>query len=402
MNVEQQDNERFSARASMENNVNIKAAIKGYTRYEMDDKLCTTNVIVEVLVEIVTGFQKKPECDGVKAAFLLIVLSKESDDKKMVKLRAILLAFPVPNLIHKTVDSTWSFTVTCNEHNHEPSTSKNAHPTHTVFQRIIRRKNPGLFQYVLKARHIQTTMRERDSQLNNSKRKLWNLKQKHAIMKLDGRTPMDKLYAAFKESGFEIDVQKDIDGNITHLFFAQPKNVELLRNNCDVLLVDCTYKSSKTRFSLLHVVGNTMLYSTFSVAFAFMKNEDNNSQIIAINFIRRLLQDNHLPKVFVIDRELALMDALQITFPSASILLCIWHIEKNVVAKCKPQFAGKNNEEWKAFSDGWRTVAYSNTIEKFEENWKEFQTIWSVRYENAVEYLAKTWIDPHKEKFALP
>ena len=134
------------------------------------------------------------------------------------------------------------------------------------------------------------------------------------------------------------------------------KNMELLRNKCDVLLVDCMYKSSKTRFPLLHVVGNTILCYTFSAAFVFMKNEDNNSYIIAINFIRRLLQDNHLPKVFAIDRELALMDALQITFTSASILLCISHIEKNVVAKCKPHFAGKNNEEWKAFSNGWRTV----------------------------------------------
>ena len=167
---------------------------------------------------------------------------------------------------------------------------------------------------------------------------------------------MDKLYATFKIPGFEIDVQKDIDGNMTHLFFAHPKNVELLRNNCDVLLVDCTCKSSKTRFPLLHVVGNTILCYTFSAAFVFMKNENNNSYIIAINSIRRLLQDNHLPKVFIIDRELAHMDALQIKFPSASILLCIWHIEKNVVAKCKPHPAGKNNEEWKAFSKGWRTV----------------------------------------------
>ena len=46
-------------------------------------------------------------------------------------------------------------------------------------------------------------------------------------------------------------------------------------------------------------------------------------------------------------------------------------------------------------------MAYSNTIEKFEDNWKEFQITWSVRYENAVEYLSKTWIDPHKEKFVL-
>nr|CCA26611.1 AlNc14C395G11315 [Albugo laibachii Nc14] len=51
MNVEQQEKERFFAEGSMEN-------------YEMDDKLFTTNVIVEVLIEIVTGFQKNPECKG--------------------------------------------------------------------------------------------------------------------------------------------------------------------------------------------------------------------------------------------------------------------------------------------------------------------------------------------------
>ena len=88
MNVVQQENERYSARASMENNVNIEDVIKAMqlllslpTSYEMDDKLFTTNVIVEVLIEIVTEFQRNPECARVKAAFLLIVLSEESGDK---------------------------------------------------------------------------------------------------------------------------------------------------------------------------------------------------------------------------------------------------------------------------------------------------------------------------------
>nr|CCA21340.1 AlNc14C119G6624 [Albugo laibachii Nc14]CCA26610.1 AlNc14C395G11314 [Albugo laibachii Nc14] len=81
----------------------------------------------------------------------------------------------------------------------------------------------GLFQPDLEARHIHTIIRERDPQLKIPKRKLWNLKQKHSIMKLYEWTPMDTLYATFKESGFELEAQKDIDGNITHLFFAHPK-----------------------------------------------------------------------------------------------------------------------------------------------------------------------------------
>ena len=42
--------------------------------------------------------------------------------------------------------------------------------------------------------------------------------------------------------------------------------------------------------------------------------------------------------------------------PSATILLCIWHIEKNVVAKCKPNFTGRDVDEWKAFAKDWRSV----------------------------------------------
>ena len=109
---------------------------------------------MEVLIEIVTGFQKKPEYERIKEAFFLIVLSEKSDDKKKVKLRTILLTFPVPNLIHKTVDSTWSFTVTCNEHSHEPSTFKNAHPIHMRTSENHQEEVAGLFQSGLKARHI--------------------------------------------------------------------------------------------------------------------------------------------------------------------------------------------------------------------------------------------------------
>ena len=95
---------------------------------------------------------------------------------------------------------------------------------------------------------------------------------------------MDILFETFTDFGFEINIEKDSDGHITHLFFAQLKNVELLKNR-DVLLLDCTYKTSKTRFLLLHVVGNTMLYSMSSAAFVFIKKEETDSYVTAINFL---------------------------------------------------------------------------------------------------------------------
>ena len=41
------------------------------------------------------------------------------------------------------------------------------------------------------------------------------------------------------------------------------------------------------------------------------------------------------PTVIVSDRDLALMNAIKFVFPEACNLLCRFHINKNVKAKCK-------------------------------------------------------------------
>ena len=43
------------------------------------------------------------------------------------------------------------------------------------------------------------------------------------------------------------------------------------------------------------------------------------------------------------------------------MLLCIWHINQNVVANYKPIIGG-GEEEWKAFDSAWRTAIQAPTI----------------------------------------
>ena len=66
-----------------------------------------------------------------------------------------------------------------------------------------------------------------------------------------------------------------------------------------------------------------------------MKNENEESYRTAVVLQYKLFHNNYLPKVFAVDRELALISALQYQFPEASILLGVWHIEKNVAKNCK-------------------------------------------------------------------
>ena len=46
--------------------------------------------------------------------------------------------------------------------------------------------------------------------------------------------------------------------------------------------------------------------------------------------------------VIVTDRDLSLMKVVKIVFPDARNLLCWFHIDKNVKAKCKTMVAQKN------------------------------------------------------------
>jgi len=64
-----------------------------------------------------------------------------------------------------------------------------------------------------------------------------------------------------------------------------------------------------------------------------------------------------LPKTWVTDRELALMKALDHLFPSCGHILCIWHMNMNILANCWKHFPKdkiKGNKtildpKWEAF-----------------------------------------------------
>ena len=62
------------------------------------------------------------------------------------------------------------------------------------------------------------------------------------------------------------------------------------------------------------------------------------NKAITLGHYLTILTPETRPGVIVRDRELALMAALDKVFSSSSHLLCIWHINKTILAKCKRQF----------------------------------------------------------------
>ncbi|KAH1212597.1 Protein FAR1-RELATED SEQUENCE 5 [Glycine max] len=109
------------------------------------------------------------------------------------------------------------------------------------------------------------------------------------------------------------------------------------------LLEHSTYKTNRYRLPLLDFVGVTPTAMTFSAGFAYLEAERVNNIVWALERFRGLfLIHDRLPLVIVTDRDLALMNAVKTVFPESTNLLCRFHIDKNVKAKCKSLIGEKN------------------------------------------------------------
>jgi len=91
----------------------------------------------------------------------------------------------------------------------------------------------------------------------------------------------------------------------------------------------------------------------------------------------------------VIDRDLALMNAVKTVFPECTNYLCSFHINKNVKAKCKSLIGQRN--AWEYVMDAWGTLVDCPSEQQFDECLKKFEMVCSP-WPMFVDYVKETWI----------
>jgi len=129
----------------------------------------------------------------------------------------------------------------------------------------------------------------------------------------------------------------------------------------------------------------------------FLSSEKEKNFIWALQKFRGSLLASHVESgVIVCDRDLALMNDINIVFFKATNLICRFHINKNVKAKCK--MLVDSVEARQVVMDSWRTIIDCIEITKFDGFVKKIETI-CLPCPLLVEYVKNTWIIPHKEKF---
>ena len=96
------------------------------------------------------------------------------------------------------------------------------------------------------------------------------------------------------------------------------------------------------KLPLFKIVGVTCTGLTFTIAFAYIEAESEKNFVWVLErSICLFHKHDELAKVIVLDRHLALMNAVKIVFPNSHNLLSQFHIDKNVKAKCKQHVTPK-------------------------------------------------------------
>lgn len=197
-----------------------------------------------------------------------------------------------------------------------------------------------------------------------------------------------------------------VDNHLTHLFFAYNEVVDIDHENSDVLLLDCTYRTNRFNLPLLHIVGLSRMNITIHVAQVFMSGETGEDFAWTLQELKELITRHGVATLLVIfcDCDLALLKALEYAFPAVSVLMCAWHITKDVETHArrhglpreldqeastprKPKW--RESAEHRQFCDAFDRLVRSNTVKDYEFRRPELHALCS----KEAAYVDDGWLD---------
>ncbi|BBM97256.1 hypothetical protein Mp_1g04240 [Marchantia polymorpha subsp. ruderalis] len=152
--------------------------------------------------------------------------------------------------------------------------------------------------------------------------------------------------ADLQEANYLFEYRTDVEDRLTHMFFAHPGCVQLLRKYPYTMVMNSTYKTNRFKMPMFHVISITNFNTSFTIAVAFLKEETEPAYQWFLQQLANLNQQLR-PLTINTDREQALLNALPYTFLTSAHLHCVWHIQKSVVAnKSLPELLKYLQQTW--------------------------------------------------------
>ncbi|KAH1226279.1 PKS-NRPS hybrid synthetase [Glycine max] len=241
----------------------------------------------------------------------------------------------------------WMVKLICGIHNHELAKTLVGHPYAWRLTNDEKNIIADMTKSNVKPRNILLTLKEHNANSYTTIKQIYNTRSAYRSSIRGDDTEMQHLIRLLeRDQCIHWHRLKD-EVVVRDLFWCHPDAVKLC-NVCHlVFFIDNTYKTNMYKLSLLNFVGVTPTGMTFSAGFAYLEGERVNNIVWTLERFRGLfLRNDCFPIVIVTDRDLALMNALKIVFPKCTNLLCRFHIDKNVKAKCKSLIGQENAWEY--------------------------------------------------------
>lgn len=92
---------------------------------------------------------------------------------------------------------------------------------------------------------------------------------------------------------------------------------------------------------LLVIVGFTATGASIYLGFAFIRDEEQDTYEVVLQCLREAYNQLKLqyPRTILTDREEALINAIHEVFPGTETIICIWHINMNLMKRARPILA---------------------------------------------------------------
>ena len=158
-----------------------------------------------------------------------------------------------------------------------------------------------------------------------------------------------------------------------------------------MLILDCTYKTNAYEMPFLDIVGISTTGTTFFAGLCFMDAEEIEDYVWALVRLKLLYQRLRIayPGVLVTDREPAVAAAIQEVFPEPETvqMVCQWHVNKNIVEKCKKKDAFDDENAWKAFFNEWFPIINAKSEAEYHQAIEHMQIAYGSSHPAQVTYL---------------
>ena len=242
-------------------------------------------------------------------------------------------------------------------------------------------------------------------------RDIYNATAKARSESLQGATPIERTLEMLQQQGFFHCPRINEDTNrVEALFFAHPRIAEIYKENPDIVVMDCTYKTNKFGLPLLCFVAITRVGIAIPVAHAFLHAENEAAYGWAFQCLKDMMRhyDIQEPSVALHDRDRALIHGFNRVFPGVHHLLCLWHMEADVKANVNLILEGEEQEteggghdstsQGEAFLAQYHSVLHAKTVEAFDAAWNELKgKDAGEKWQRAAHYVESQWLKHHKE-----